>query len=95
MKIPFNRIHVAGGEDENDLQSEEVSSKVPGKVPSKIIELILQNPNITSMELGKKLNISDRMVRKYVAELKKAGKLERIGADKNGYWKVKEPELEE
>ena len=38
--------------------------------------------------MAKFLNISRRAVAKQISELKKEGKLKRIGPDKGGHWKV-------
>lgn len=86
-----------------DCQPEdEVPNKIPDKVPDKIkaahpdypeiiwkvLSLIMQKPRSTSAELGKKLEISDRMIRKYIALLKTDGLIRRVGGNKGGYWKV-------
>lgn len=54
----------------------------------KTMELIEENPYITISELAEKLSISKRAVDKQIAKLKENGIIERIGADKGGYWKV-------
>ena len=67
----------------------ESSVKSSLKSSLKIIELIEINPNITILELAQQLNISTRAVAKHIKILKNANQLERIGADKGGYWKIK------
>ena len=54
----------------------------------KIVELIRDNPNITQKELAEKINLTEKTVRRNTTKLKEKGILERIGADKNGYWKI-------
>lgn len=49
---------------------------------------IKQNPRLSVHELSKKLEVSERTVKNHQKLLKNAGLIERIGADKNGYWKV-------
>ena len=60
------------------------------KSSEKIETLISKNPKITTKEMAVRLNISPRAVEKQIKNLKTAGKLERIGPDRGGYWKVKE-----
>ncbi len=58
------------------------------KSSQKILELAKESPEITIEELSDKLKISDRAVKKHIANLKKKGLLKRIGPDKGGYWEV-------
>jgi fido (protein-threonine AMPylation protein) len=53
-----------------------------------IIKLMKNNPNITIIELSKKLNISDRAVKNNINKLKIAGIISRVGSDKTGNWKI-------
>ena len=54
-----------------------------------ILKLIKENPFISYDEIAKSLKKSRATVSRNIAELKKRGLLERIGADKNGRWQVK------
>lgn len=54
----------------------------------KILLLLKDNPKITANQLAEMLNMSGRQVERIIASLKKEGKLERIGANRNGSWKV-------
>lgn len=55
----------------------------------KILELIKDNPYITRKELANKINITEDGVKYNIKKLIDNGIIERIGADKGGYWKVK------
>jgi ATP-dependent DNA helicase RecG len=68
------------------LKESRVKSSVKSSV--KIIELINQNINTTIPELAKQLDITERAVEKQLANLKKQGKIERVGPDKGGFWKI-------
>ena len=46
------------------------------------------NPNITKAELEIIIRISDTVIDNNIRFLKNNGYLERIGANKDGYWKV-------
>lgn len=57
-------------------------------VEEKALVLLKDNPRMTMKQLAVLLGRSDRQVERLVAQLKKAGRLEHIGANKNGSWKV-------
>jgi fido (protein-threonine AMPylation protein) len=50
--------------------------------------MIKQFPTITALEISKELNISLSSVRRKIKELKKSGKIERVGSDKSGSWNI-------
>lgn len=56
----------------------------------KILLLLKDNPKMTAKQLAATLDLSRRQVERGIAALKAAGKLERVGATKNGSWKVVE-----
>ena len=73
-----------------------VPVNVPVNVPAnlnateiKILELINSNPNITQKELAQKVNLTEKTIKRNTNKLKEKGILERVGADKNGYWKIR------
>jgi Fic family protein len=53
-----------------------------------LIELINRNPFITIPEMSDNLKITETAVENNLAKLKKKGIIERIGARKNGSWKI-------
>jgi Fic family protein len=53
-----------------------------------LIELINRNPFITIPEMSDNLKITETAVENNLAKLKKKGIIERIGAKKNGSWKI-------
>ena len=56
---------------------------------NKILSVICQNNYITQKEIANKLNITLRTVERNINNLKQIGIIEKIGAKKNGYWKIK------
>jgi len=62
--------------------------KTVEKTGEKIIDLIHQNPEITIKEIQEATGLTRRGVEYNIDKLKKEGVLERIGADKGGYWKL-------
>ena len=53
-----------------------------------ILKEIEKNPFITAVEIAHKINISKTAVENNIAKLKEIGVLQRVGARKNGYWKI-------
>ncbi|MDR0368905.1 MAG: putative DNA binding domain-containing protein, partial [Bacteroidales bacterium] len=75
---------------ENGKSSEKTGAiaKSSEKSSEKILKAIENNTYITIQELSESTKISTRAVEKTLAKLKALGILERIGADKGGYWKI-------
>lgn len=55
----------------------------------KLLELLRQDGHLTAKVLASSLGLTERQVQRMLAGLKKAGKVVRHGATKNGYWEVK------
>ena len=53
-----------------------------------VLNLIKQNTMITSSEISQQLKISLSTAKRKIKELKESGKIERIGSDKTGRWKI-------
>ena len=64
------------------------TQKSSQKSSQKIIDLIRQNPNITTSEMADIIGISRRAVAKTVNTLQTGGIIQRIGPDKGGHWVV-------
>ena len=60
-----------------------------GSLSSRILLCISENPEITRREIAGLLKISTETVKEYIEKLKKAGKLQRKGSRRSGYWAVK------
>jgi fido (protein-threonine AMPylation protein)/ribosomal protein S25 len=50
--------------------------------------LIKQHPTITATEISERLKMSLSTVRRSIKALRTTGKIERVGSDKKGYWKI-------
>lgn len=53
-----------------------------------VFSLLEKDGKLTAAELSQTLNISVSTVRRRIKTLKEKGKIERIGSDKTGYWKI-------
>lgn len=73
---------------DSTMSGKESSQKSSQKSSHKILELMKQNPAITTTELAQLLNISRRAIAKQTALLKEKGLIRRIGPDKGGHWEV-------
>ena len=79
-KIPFDKKVL-------ELSNRNVGINV-GINEQKVIELIVENPHISAVEVSEKLSISLRQAERIFAHLKEKKLIERVGARKTGYWKV-------
>ena len=70
------------------------SDVVPKKKVSKevvkaaIVSYLRNNPKAAYQEIGDEVEIKKTTIFKYLSELVDAGIIERIGNNRNGYWKV-------
>jgi fido (protein-threonine AMPylation protein)/DNA-binding transcriptional ArsR family regulator len=53
-----------------------------------VFSLMKQDKHLTAKEMSERLGISLSTVRRKIKDLKDTGKIERIGSDKSGYWKL-------
>jgi ATP-dependent DNA helicase RecG len=57
-----------------------------------VLKTISRNNRVTYEQIADALGVSRATVRRHIKTLRESGKLERIGSDKAGYWKVSEEE---
>ena len=69
-------------------KSSQKSSQKTIKSSQKILDLIKQNPYITTTEIAETLGISRRAITKQIANLKENNQIRRIGPDKGGHWEI-------
>lgn len=55
---------------------------------NKILEILHTNPSMTREELASVLGKSPNTIKEHIAKLKADGRLERIGSNRDGYWRV-------
>ena len=58
------------------------------KLQNSIINLIMDRPNITQEELARLLDVDKRTIIRNFKVLIEEKYIERVGANKNGHWKV-------
>ena len=97
MNLPEPEIEVSEGDfrvifrkktqNVSENVSENVSVKLT-KTENKILDLIRENNGITYKEIIEKLNITERTVIRTTQKLRENGLIERVGSDRQGYWKI-------
>lgn len=74
--------------------SPNVSPKmIPDATPEitkKILNLIKKDPTVTTAVMAEKVGVDKRTILRYLEQLKLAGKVERVGSARKGYWRVVE-----
>ena len=65
----------------NDIKDSQKSSQ-------KIIELIQENPNVTTSEMAEKIGVTRRAIAKITSALQAEGVIRRVGPDKGGHWEL-------
>lgn len=77
------------------IMSTIMSTKCPqnvhnnsNKIDKKILDIILQEPQITQKNIATKLKTTSKTIQRGIATLKEKGKIERIGSSRKGYWKI-------
>jgi Fic family protein len=70
----------------------ETPQKKPQKTPLKtapaILTLLRKQPELSFQQLAARLSKSESAIKRAVRALREAGRLQRIGPDKGGHWKV-------
>ena len=66
----------------------EFRKKTSEKTSEKIITIIKTNPRVTIQELASRIEISERSIERNLQKLQRENKLERIGPNKGGYWRI-------
>ncbi|MCQ2793259.1 MAG: Fic family protein [Bacilli bacterium] len=80
--------------EHNDLQNRNLHiSSIQTKSnntsrESRVLEIIRNDPHITSEQLSKQINVSVRTIKSLLKVLKSSGKIKRINGKRYGYWKV-------
>lgn len=68
----------------------ESAEATPGKTAVEILRLLKGDPALSVPQLAGQLGKSDSAILRAIRTLRESGRLERIGPDKGGFWKVNE-----
>ena len=94
--IPFDKNGFVETKTKNDTASGTVNGTVKDKEyensiedkEQNILNIIRTTPKIQYSQLSKITNIPRRTLARIIQTMKEEGKIERVGSDKNGYWKI-------
>ncbi len=71
-----------------DIEYAAIKSSKPRGNMNRILMEMRDNPNITTNQLISLIGINKTSIQKYIRILKEEHKIERVGSNKAGYWKV-------
>ena len=89
VTVPFSRNEFK----KNSILSINVINEDLNKLQKSIIKLIMDNPNITQEELARLLDVNKRTIIRNFKGLLDKKYIERVGANKNGQWKINRNKL--
>jgi ATP-dependent DNA helicase RecG len=69
-------------------EDELAPGKAPGKTQVAVLELLREGPYLTVAEMATRLDRSESAINRAIRQLRESGRLERVGPDKGGSWKV-------
>ena len=84
-------IKFTGPEDRIVRLPDRVTEKVTEKVSDrqrKILTLLIEDPGYKTTVLAEKLGVTRKTISLNLHALKGKGIIERIGSDRNGYWRI-------
>jgi ATP-dependent DNA helicase RecG len=88
IKYNYLKYHLRYHVDDTLNDRVKIDGDVKIKHKSKILELIHENPKVTAQAMATELTLSERYVRKIMAQLVENKIVERKGSDKDGEWMI-------
>lgn len=86
VTIPFEKIDTNVGDKVVVKVGDKISKLNPTR--QRIIEEIRNNPNITQPRMMSMIGIGRTAIQNNITFLRENGYIERVGSNKNGYWRV-------
>ena len=87
--LPNLNYAVTGNNQRRSRESSRESSR------EKIVQLMIQNPTVTTKDLAEKIGITPKGIEKQIRILKKSNRVKRVGGRSKGQWIVSgDPESE-
>jgi ATP-dependent DNA helicase RecG len=88
--VTFKTSMVEGGILEEGAQkgTQKGTQKSTQKTSDMILAVLAESPSATMAQMAEELGIHPSSVKKHLRNLKKQGRLRRIGPDKGGWWEV-------
>jgi len=87
--VTIKRVAVMMNEPKEQVNvTEDVTVSVTENRLESVLRLIKNDNAITTTKLAQLLNVTRRTIARDIENLKSAGKIRRIGSDKNGFWQI-------
>ena len=83
-----NNLSVKDTANYGTTEDDKINDKLHDKLHDKILELMQENERVTIPELSNMLGVSVRTINIYLKKMQEMNLIIRVGARKNGYWKV-------
>lgn len=80
-------INAETTQENHPINGKPVQKKV-GRTAQQIIDCLIENPGLTREKLAEKLGKSESTIKEHLGKLQALEIIQRVGANKNGYWKV-------
>lgn len=87
-KTELNRTEQGSIGQNRTEQDRTIFSKLEN-TQDKILFLIKENPQVTQFVMAEKIGVARSAISANIKKMKENGIIERIGSDRNGYWKIK------
>lgn len=84
-----HQISTQTSTQKNGGSTQTSTQKTGGSTQEQILNILREYPQTSRKELAKIIGITEDGIKKQLVNLKKAGMIERIGADNGGHWEVK------
>ena len=86
----FIRVSIKYNKNKFEYESNKIINEIEGltKVQEDIIQLLLDKPSLTQVELANILGVGERKIRYNMKDLIDKNYIERVGSSKTGKWKV-------
>ena len=88
VTIPLNRMLPAAGDRSGGKMGDNVGDNTLNPTRQRILAEMRNNPNITHPQLMRITGLGKTAIQNNVSYLRKNGYVERVGSNRNGYWKV-------
>lgn len=88
LKNRYTHIRYIENNEKTSVENDK-NFGIKDKTSVQIIELMKENPSITLQQVAEKIGLSKRAIEMQVKKLREQGKVNRIGATKNGLWEVR------
>ncbi|MDR3000776.1 MAG: Fic family protein [Fibromonadaceae bacterium] len=89
----IRKIEETDKKQQNVMINVRVNDDKSVSIKDNIVNSIKQKANITVLEIANLLAVKERTVYRNIEKLKSEGIIERVGANKNGYWRIICPKI--